>query len=173
MPLILDSGDAILVDRGWLLSENTGTAVNDIPAAARQGRSSIEGWVRRNATGNSTRVTDVADGVADDTGDFLDQDRGGGGPTAASGIRRPRHGGPGARRNHCLPAELPDVGNGPHFFYGLQWWFFGLLAVGGFGYLAYDEWRGPRKRAPDEIGRGTHVVTVMVPETGPVRNWVR
>ena len=38
-----------------------------------------------------------------------------------------------------VPAELPDLGNGPHFFYGLQWWFFGLLAVFGFVYLAYDE----------------------------------
>jgi cytochrome oxidase assembly protein ShyY1 len=39
------------------------------------------------------------------------------------------------------PLSLPDLGNGPHFFYGLQWWFFGLLASGGFGYLAWDERR--------------------------------
>ena len=26
--------------------------------------------------------------------------------------------------------ELPELDNGPHFFYGLQWWFFGLLALG-------------------------------------------
>ena len=43
------------------------------------------------------------------------------------------------------PAEEPDTGEGPHFFYGLQWWFFGLLAVGGCGYLAWDERKnGPR-----------------------------
>ena len=42
-------------------------------------------------------------------------------------------------------AELPELDNGPHFFYGLQWWFFGLLAIFGFFYLAYDEWRnGPQ-----------------------------
>src|SRR5204863_529244 len=40
-----------------------------------------------------------------------------------------------------VPVDLPDLGNGPHFFYGLQWWFFGLLAVFGFCYLAYDERR--------------------------------
>ena len=34
------------------------------------------------------------------------------------------------------PAELPDLSNGPHFFDGLQWWFFGPLAVFGFCYLA-------------------------------------
>ena len=38
-------------------------------------------------------------------------------------------------------AELPELNNGPHFFYGLQWWFFGVLAVFGFFYLMYDEWR--------------------------------
>jgi cytochrome oxidase assembly protein ShyY1 len=45
-----------------------------------------------------------------------------------------------------MPVEMPELDNGPHFFYGLQWWFFGALAVFGFGYLAYDEWR----RARDE-----------------------
>ena len=40
--------------------------------------------------------------------------------------------------------ELPELDNGPHFFYGLQWWFFGLLAVFGFFYLLYDEWRAQR-----------------------------
>ena len=44
-----------------------------------------------------------------------------------------------AARTPLVRAELPDLGNGPHFFYGLQWWFFGLLAVFGFCYLAYDE----------------------------------
>ena len=65
------------------------------------------------------------------------------------------------------PAELPDLSNGPHFFYGLQWWFFGLLAVFGFCYLAYDEWRGPRSRS------GGQTVRSMPPSTGsmtPVMN---
>ena len=47
--------------------------------------------------------------------------------------------------------ELPELDNGPHFFYGLQWWFFGVLAVFGFFYLAYDEWRGRPGAGP---GRG-------------------
>ena len=42
-------------------------------------------------------------------------------------------------------AELPELDNGPHFFYGLQWWFFGVLAVFGFFYLMYDEWRAARR----------------------------
>ncbi len=43
------------------------------------------------------------------------------------------------------PVELPELGEGPHFFYGLQWWFFGVLGVGGFAYLAWDERRNGRR----------------------------
>ena len=56
-----------------------------------------------------------------------------------------------------MQTELPDLGNGPHFFYGLQWWFFGLLAVFGFGYLAWDERRrmrrgqAPGKASPESV----------------------
>jgi cytochrome oxidase assembly protein ShyY1 len=46
--------------------------------------------------------------------------------------------------------DTPDLGNGPHFFYGLQWWFFAALAVFGFGYLAYDERR--KLRAAEASG---------------------
>ena len=149
VPLILDGGQgAILIDRGWLQSENTGTAVNDIPPPPT-GTVTVEGWARRNATGDSTRVTNGADGVATTRAissmtieDAVDLPLLRGFVVLDSEDAKPADG--------LLAAELPDVGNGPHFFYGLQWWFFGLLAVGGFGYLAYDEWRGPRKRKSDE-----------------------
>ncbi len=49
-----------------------------------------------------------------------------------------------------MHAELPDLGNGPHFFYGLQWWFFGVLAVFGFFYLAYDERKKLKAPQPEQ-----------------------
>jgi len=55
------------------------------------------------------------------------------------------------RRVEAQPhrTELPDdTSNGPHFFYGLQWWFFGALAVFGFFYLLWDEFRR-RRDEPD------------------------
>ena len=62
------------------------------------------------------------------------------------------------------PADPPDLSNGPHFFYALQWWFFGILALFGFGYLAWEEATGradlrraqqPAKKRPDgSSGRG-------------------
>ena len=33
-----------------------------------------------------------------------------------------------SRPTPLAPVELPELNNGPHFFYGLQWWFFGALA---------------------------------------------
>ncbi len=56
-----------------------------------------------------------------------------------------------------LPVELPELNNGPHFFYGLQWWFFGALAIFGFFYLVYDEvrgGRGPARPAAERPSRG-------------------
>ena len=41
-------------------------------------------------------------------------------------------------------ADPPDLGAGPSFFYGIQWWFFGLLALGFFVYFAYAERQQPR-----------------------------
>ena len=67
-----------------------------------------------------------------------------------------------APRAPLVKAELPDLGNGPHFFYGLQWWFFGLLAVFGFCYLAYDEWRGGRAQVGRQSARS------MPPSTGSI-----
>lgn len=46
----------------------------------------------------------------------------------------------GAAPAGTVPVEPPELNEGPHF-YGLQWWFFGVLAVAGFFYVLYDEWR--------------------------------
>lgn len=138
VPLVTPSGTALLVDRGWLATDNRGTRPEDVPPPP-SGEVTITGWVRRDATGSSTKVTDhstraissshIADALALTTyGGFVELVSES--PAPAEPLAR---------------AEAPDLGNGPHFFYGLQWWFFGVLALFGFGYLAWDEWRGPRE----------------------------
>jgi cytochrome oxidase assembly protein ShyY1 len=133
-PLRTASGTSLLVDRGWMATGNAG--LQDVKAPAPPpGRVTVVGWVRADATGDSTTVTDGstraissrAIGATLGTpvyGGFVDAQK----ETPTSGKR-------------LVPAEQPDLGNGPHFFYGLQWWFFGVLAVVGFGYLAWDERR--------------------------------
>jgi len=134
VPLVTSSGTALLVDRGWVATDNRATAPDDVPAPP-PGEVTITGWVRADGTGESTAVSERSTRAISsvEIGDALDREVYGGfvdlrteDPEAATPLAR---------------AELPDLDNGPHFFYGLQWWFFGLLAVGGFFYLMYDEWR--------------------------------
>ena len=44
------------------------------------------------------------------------------------------------------PEPRPELGPGTHFAYGLQWWFFGALALTGFVWFAHAERQDRRKR---------------------------
>jgi cytochrome oxidase assembly protein ShyY1 len=155
VPLQTDAGPALLVDRGWLATGNSGATPDDVPAPP-SGEVTVTGYVRKDATGDSTRVTDGSTRSisSEQIGPAIGREVYGGFVDLASEDPPPE--------TPLLEAELPDLGNGPHFFYGLQWWFFGLLAVFGFLYLAYDEWRGPRDRR-----RGQNVRSIP-PSTGSI-----
>lgn len=133
-PLLTDSGVALLVDRGWAPTPNRGTARPDVPAPP-EGVVTVVGWVRADATGDSTAVVDRSSRAVSSAAI---------GPT----LPFPVYGGfVDARSESPGPAvalartETPDLSQGPHFFYGLQWWFFAALALFGFCYLAFDERR--------------------------------
>ena len=138
VPLITSTGTALLVDRGWLETDPSGANRDDIPDPPA-GEVDVTGYVRANGSGDSTRVADLsARAISSDA--------------IGPAIGHPVYGGFVELRSEdpepetsLEPVELPELNNGPHFFYGLQWWFFGVLAIFGFGYLLYDEWRnGPR-----------------------------
>ena len=135
VPLVTADGTALLVDRGWMASDNEGTSPADLPDPPT-GEVTVEGWVRADASGDSTAVDDLSTRAISSTaiGGSLDRTVYGGFVELKSEDGQPADG--------LEPVELPELDNGPHFFYGLQWWFFGLLAIVGFCYLAFDEWRG-------------------------------
>ncbi|MEO5651635.1 MAG: SURF1 family protein [Marmoricola sp.] len=141
-PLVTGSGAGVLVDRGWVLASNN-VVRPELPAAT-SGEVTVTGWVRRDATGDATRISEMATRAISSR-------------TAAAEVSYPLYRGfidldeqDPAAATKLQAAELPDhTGNGPHFFYGLQWWFFGALAVFGFFYLAFDEWR--QKRRPKRV----------------------
>ena len=58
-PLRTDSGAAILVDRGWLGTQNSGSARPELPPAT-PGEVTVVGWVRVDGSGGSTTVSDLA-----------------------------------------------------------------------------------------------------------------
>lgn len=146
-PLVTASGDAVLVDRGWLSTANNGGERPDLPAAS-SGEVTVIGWVRVDGTGRATEVNDL-------------ETRALSSKAVAEALDLPLYGGfldlhteRPAPATALEPSELPDdTSDGPHFFYGLQWWFFALLAVTGFGYLAYDEARMARTRAAQDAGQ--------------------
>ncbi|HLN78298.1 MAG TPA: SURF1 family protein [Nocardioidaceae bacterium] len=142
-PLVTDQGPALLVDRGWLATGNVGTTTRpDLPPPP-SGDVTVRAWVRADATGDSAQVSDgstraissVEIGKTLDTPVYqgfvdLDQET----PAPAKPLEK---------------VEMPDLGEGPHFFYGIQWWFFSALALFGFCYLVWDERRKLRRRPTD------------------------
>lgn len=147
VPLELADGTSVLVDRGWYATQNRGATSEDVPAPP-SGEVSITGWVRADATGDSTEVSEQSTRAvsSEKIGPALDREVLGGFVDLRSEDPEPAEA--------LMPVELPELDEGPHFFYGLQWWFFGALALFGFAYLVYDEWRGGRgpwgRRDPED-----------------------
>ena len=149
VPLELPDGTSVLVDRGWFGTDNRGATSEDVPEPPT-GEVTVTGFVRQDAEGDSTQVSDQSTRAVNsaEIGEALDREVLGGwidlrteSPEAATPL---------------APVEMPELNEGPHFFYGLQWWFFGALAIFGFFYLMYDEWRGgrgPWGKTRDEAGR--------------------
>jgi cytochrome oxidase assembly protein ShyY1 len=147
-PLRTDEGAAVLVDRGWLGTDNTGGDRPELPPTA-DGRVTVTGYVRADATGDSTTVDDLATRAvsSERVAEVLPYPLYGGFLDLAEQAPRPT--------TELGPVELPDdTSEGPHFFYGLQWWFFGALAIFGFFFLMYDEWQRARteRTRPAEPG---------------------
>ena len=153
-PLVTSTGTAVLVDRGWMSSDNSGQKRPELPATT-SGTVTVTGYVRRDATGGSTRVSDLATRAVSSR-------------TIADAVPYPLFQGfldlvaESPRAETKLGAvELPDhTGDGPHFFYGLQWWFFGVLAVFGFCYLAFDEFRRRRQERAAAASEGARHAAV-------------
>jgi cytochrome oxidase assembly protein ShyY1 len=145
VPLVTADGTALLVDRGFLETDPGGADRADVPEPP-SGEVEVTGWVRENGSGDSTAVSDLSTRAVDSD-------------EIGAAIGRPVYGGwvelrsedPEPARS-LQPVELPELDNGPHFFYGLQWWFFGALAIFGFFYLLWDEWRNGGQPARE---RGT------------------
>ena len=137
VPLELTDGTSVLVDRGWYATTNRGATTADVPAPP-SGEVTVTGWVRRDAEGDSTEVSGQSTRAVDSDriGEALGRDVLGGWVDLRSESPEPAEA--------LQPVELPELNSGPHFFYGLQWWFFGALAIFGFFFLIYDELRGGR-----------------------------
>ncbi len=139
-PFVLDDGTALLVNRGFVETLRSSTAPTDLPVPT-SATVEVTGWLRPNsgATGEAVRVSDTqvraisSDGLAEHVpyelrdGYLNLQDQ-----SSGAGV--------------LDPEPRPELGPGTHFAYGLQWWFFGALALTGFVWFAHAERQDRRKR---------------------------
>jgi cytochrome oxidase assembly protein ShyY1 len=145
VPLVTRSGTALLVDRGWIATKGSDTASVDAPEPP-SGTVSVTGWVRSNATGSSTTVSDGAARSisSDEIAKTLPY------PVYDGFVERTDES-PSARPAPA-PDDPPDLSSGPHFFYGVQWFFFALLALAFWVYFAYTEYQDQARRRPPPRG---------------------
>lgn len=134
-PLVLADGSVLVVNRGWIAASGGATAVQEAPDPP-QGEVTVVGRVQPTELAPpqpgdlpAGQITDLDVGlVAGSTGagrlfpgyvDLTSSD-----PAQAEGLR-------------ALP--LPDLSDGPHLSYAVQWIFFAIVAVTGFVLLIRRE----------------------------------
>lgn len=149
VPMRLADGSAVLVDRGFLESF-AGTPDRTAVPAPPAGTVRAIGWLRvdSDAPPEAARPIDgtVRAVAAPALDDVVDGPLRGGwvqltseSPAGEQGLLRP---------------EPPETDMGPHFFYALQWFLFGLLGLLAYGWFAFDEAHPYRRRTvPDDEER--------------------
>lgn len=133
-PLILTNGHAVLVDRGWVPLAFDSTPVAQL--APPEGRVEVTGVLRSSRQPPAVGPTDPASGVLTQIY-WPDLDR------LAAQLPWPlepmyvelRSQIPAAGGPQPVVPEDPQLGNGPHLSYAIQWFSFALIVVIGFAVL--------------------------------------
>jgi cytochrome oxidase assembly protein ShyY1 len=132
-PLVLSSGTAVLVDRGWIPS--VGSTQTPSPPRAPTGEVTVTGRVRPSEPAEPGAGTPHNGQVRFIATDQIARTL----PYALTGgyvelvDQRPAPG--------DVPRLLadPELTEGPHLAYAIQWYLFAVIAIGGVVLLAYDE----------------------------------
>ncbi|HEY4569268.1 MAG TPA: SURF1 family protein [Kribbella sp.] len=144
-PLVLPDGKAVLVDRGFLARQGAELMPSHVPPVP-SGEVTVTGRLRRSERGGSTNGGTPDDGTA----------RLINGPDYAKVLGLNLYDGY-LTVDKQEPANDPafgafpgpEIDDGPHFFYALQWFFFALLALGGLVYFSRQEVRGDKSANQD------------------------
>lgn len=140
-PLVTTDGATLLVDRGWVPSGGSANEPSDVPEPPA-GDVTVTGRLRLSERGSANQVHPETGQVR-----FIDV------PRIAAWLSTPTYGGflelteqvPAAGDSpHLLPA--PELDEGPHMGYALQWFLFALIAAVGVILLAFDEANGGKLR---------------------------
>ena len=124
-PLLLPDGSAVLVNRGWMATENTNARPSSIPPPPR-GQIAVEGWLRPDNEADGGAVVPVDGQVRAIASRGLERHVGRELLPGFINLQEPMATG-------LAPEPRPHVSHALNFFYALQWWFFaGLALIGPF-----------------------------------------
>lgn len=124
-PLVLPDGSALLVNRGWMATENTNARPTRIPRPP-SGKVTVEGWWRPDNHAGDNALVPVDGQVRAVASGALERHVGRDLLPGFINLRKPVSDG-------LAPEPRPHVGHALNFFYALQWWFFaGLALIGPF-----------------------------------------
>ncbi len=133
-PLVTTSGAVVVVNRGWIAAAGGATAVQDVPPPP-SGVVTVTGRVQPSEDGPHPQPADLPAGQITDLDISLFAS-----PAAAiyPGSVELISSVP-AQPAGLTPLPEPDLSDGPHLGYALQWILFAIIAVGGFVMLARRE----------------------------------
>jgi len=135
-PLVTDSGAVLVVNRGWIAASGGATAVQEVPAPPA-GEVTVVGRVQPSQDAPDPQPTDLPAGQVTD----LDVALVAHGASAYPGYVDLVSSDP-AQAAGLMPWPLPDLSEGNHLSYAMQWVVFALIAVGGFVLLVRREREG-------------------------------
>jgi cytochrome oxidase assembly protein ShyY1 len=141
VPLILDDGSAVLVDRGYLALGDVGSALPALPA----GRVTVTGRVQPDQPDPLHRPAQVTDGRTEVLGISALDVPGFSGPVRHGFIQLTEDS-PGVLR----AIGVPQTDDGPFLSYALQWCAFGGMALIAIAVFVVREYRDPRSDDDDE-----------------------
>jgi cytochrome oxidase assembly protein ShyY1 len=132
-PFVTSSGSVLVVNRGWIAAAGGAVAVQEVPAPPT-GTVTVVGRVQPSESAPSPQPSDLPRGQVTD----LDVALVGGSTGVYPGYVDLLSSDP-AQADGLTPIPLPELGDGPHLSYAMQWILFAFVAVGGFVVLIRRE----------------------------------
>lgn len=139
--LATDQGDHLLVNRGFMV-RHAGQPDGEIPAAA-SGVVTVTGYVRRNERGSANALTPHEQYIRLISSEAIGASLG---KELVNGYITLTDSSP-AEDAVLIPIARPDLSEGPHLSYALQWFTFTIIGVVGIGVLVRADVRDRKKAA--------------------------
>lgn len=148
-PLRAEDGRTVLINRGFIPRKDDGTDpdISDIPAPPG-GPVTVVGYVHGNENGKDTAVVPVDGRARLINSDAIGQTQG---VSYVNGYIQLATSTP-AQSGRITPVPLPELDEGPHLSYAVQWFCFTVIAVGGLFILIRGDIKD-RKKMNDRTAR--------------------